>query len=649
MRGFSPVAALQELLEECRVFVDGASEGTGFFVAPGFVVSCAHVAGGEAGLPVRVRWCGRDHEGVVRAASADTPDRGGVLYAFPDLAVVELLEPPDGHPCVWLDMAGPAQGTALTAVGFTDTLEADAAAPRRVMLTAGGRTAQAGGQLLELVAGEINPGLSGGPVLDHAGTGVCAVVKATRREETTMGGYAVPVDALRLIDPQVYRTVIENHDRFHRTDPRWHTLSDRVEQDLFGKVSAERTDDRCFLGLLAALPDPQDTAGSHSSAFLAAAAPGTQLPDRPLLTRRDVYTELTARLDPPPGELPYELAYCADLAREAQRAPAAPSGAVAALRDQVLIAAGRLGLGAAVQTRLAGEGDSVRRPSVIGRVRHSLRDRSLYHVMTWRYRSPHDIVPGTPESAALPLREALALLSGLLARQVELIGDTARRRGLVELILPREILDEDFAAWKLWPDVGYWSLGRKYDLVVRPLERHEAPHLHAAWEERWRHLEGKRVGEALVCVCGRDRQRQAALDATFNNDPALAALALAGSPDRPPVADAYTVALTSGVPMMLWRRGSAPGPSVCGSPCGIPGRDTCPDAAFLTRARESLAATARDEVPDRICKLRNDAEIEAEGEDHIGEHVVVLWDDPSRLIPRTSLVPAPTVEEGQTR
>ncbi|MFI7300243.1 trypsin-like peptidase domain-containing protein [Streptomyces sp. NPDC050121] len=645
MRGFDPLAALQELLENCRVFVEGTTDGTGFFVAPGFVVSCAHVAGVEAGLPALVRWNGQDYEAVVVAASADTPDRTSALYAFPDLAVVQLLDPPAGHPCVWLDMARPLQGSELTAVGFADTLQA-AAAPRRVRLISGGRTAQAGGQLMELVDGEINPGLSGGPVLNHTSAGVCAAVKATRLEDTTMGGFGVPLDSLRLLDPEVYRTVIERHDRFHQSDPRWRMLSDRVEQVPVGEVS-EAAFDRHFLGLLAALPGSHDADRSHSAAFLAVAAPGTPLPERPLLTHRDVYVELTALLPPPDGELPYELAFCADLARELAMAPSDASDRVTALRDQVLIAAGRLRLGDAVRARLAGNGVPARRPSVIGRVRHSLRDRSLYHIMVWRFRSPHDIVPCASESSALPLQEALVLLSDLLAQQIDLMADHPQRRGLIELILPREVLDEDFADWRLWPEVGYWSLGRKCDLVVRPLERHEAPHLHRVWEERWRHLEGKRVGEALVCVCGRDRQRQAALDAMFNNDPTLAALALAGTPRQRPVAEAYMVALTSGVPMMLWRRGSMPGPPTCGSPCGIPGRDACPDAGFLTRAREFLSDTLRDDVPDRVCVLRNDAEIEAEDDGHIGEHLVLLWDDPSRRIPRTPLVPAAPVEEGQ--
>ncbi|WP_326816203.1 hypothetical protein OIE61_44265 [Streptomyces sp. NBC_01762] len=645
MRGFSPISALQELLEHCRVFVQGVTDGTGFFAAPGFVFSCAHVAGGEPGLPARVRWCGNDYEAVVRAASADITSENGSLYAFPDLAVLELLEPPTGHPCVWLDMEPPQQGTDVTAVGFADTLETYAASPRRAKLTTGGRTDLHGHPLLELVNGEINTGLSGGPVLSHRSGGVCAVVKATRLEDTAMGGFGVPIDALRLLDAEVYRTVIREHDRFHKADGRWHTLSDQVEAGGPGAVSLERAADRDFLGLLAALPD---SGGSHTAAFLTAAAPGTPLPERPILTHRDVYTELAGRMPAPSGELPYELAFCVDLARELSRPTGAVSDPVVRLRDRVLITAGQLKLGEAVQQRLEGDTAPALRPSVIGKVRRSLRDRNLYHVMVWRYRSPQDIVPGAPESSALPLRTALARLADLLPQQIKLMGETARP-GLIELILPREALDEDFADWQLWPEFKYWSLGRKHDLVVRPLERHEAPNLHPVWEQRWRHLESKPVGETLVCVCGRDRQRQAALDATFNNDPAMAALALAGSPRSAPVGDAYLVALTSGVPMMVWRRGSEPRPLASGNKCGIPGRDACPDDAFLIKAREALSDTARDEVPEKICKLRNDAVIDGACGEHVGEQVVLLWDDPSRRIPRTPLVPAAPAEEGPTR
>ncbi|MFJ5557914.1 trypsin-like peptidase domain-containing protein [Streptomyces sp. NPDC093250] len=630
------------------MFVHGLREGSGFFVAPGFVVSCAHVAGAQPEERVTLRWRGDDYEAVICAASEEAVGAGWSLWPYPDLAILELVEPPEGHPCVWLDGSLPETDTPLTAVGFTDTLESYTASERRAQLTSGGRTALQGHPMLEIVAGEINLGLSGGPVLSHASGGVCAVVKATRQEDSAMGGFGTPVDALRCLDPEVYSRVIRAHDRFHQADNRWHRLSDRVETDSSEAPSdyLSRAEDRQFLDLLATMPSDQlDGQGTHTAAFLAAAAPGTQPPDRPLVAHRDVYAELAARMLPEDCGLPYQLAYCADLAREAD-AGAGGSDISRKLHNQVLIAAGRLQLGQEALLRLANDPSLGTRPSVIGMMRHSLRDRSLYHVMVWRYRSQLDIVPAAPESPGLPLQEGLEHLAQLLTEQIDVMGGMSKP-GLIELILPSEVLDEDFADWKLWPSSSYSTLGRKQQVVVRPLERHETPHLHHAWEQRWQQLENKPVGEALVCVCGRDRQQQATLDATFNNDPTLAALALAGSPRSGPVAQAYEVAVASGVPVMMWLRGADPSPPCGDRPCGIPGRDTCPDHGFLAQARRTLADTERDALPERICALRNAALTDDPCADHIGERVVMLWDDPGRRVPRKSLAPAASAEEGR--
>ncbi len=92
---------LQRLLTECRVFVDGESTGSGFFVAPGLVVSCAHVAGARVGSHITVTWQERSYEGIVLAAS-EPYSYGMALWPFPDLAVVELVDPPRNIPaCFW--------------------------------------------------------------------------------------------------------------------------------------------------------------------------------------------------------------------------------------------------------------------------------------------------------------------------------------------------------------------------------------------------------------------------------------------------------------------------------------------------------------------------------------------------------------------
>ncbi|NUS13888.1 MAG: hypothetical protein HOY69_21185, partial [Streptomyces sp.] len=320
------------------------------------------------------------------------------------------------------------------------------------------------------------------------------------------------------------------------------------------------------------------------------------------------------------------------------------AGAARDVRDEVLITAGRLGLGEAARQRLADGPAAAGRPSVIGRIRHSLRDRHRYHVMVWRYRSARDIVPAAAESEALPLADAVDRLAAVLPGQIELMGGVGRP-GLVELILPEEALDEGFAELSLWPRFPWFSLGRKQHLVVRPLERHEEPALHAAWAERWRRLDGRPVSESVVCVCGRDDQHQAALGASFDSDPGLAALALAGSPrSAAPVADAYKVAVASGVPMMLWQRGSPACPRADGGVCGVPGQGACPGGGFLAELCAGLTGTGRDDLPERVTRMRNDARKAPPGGGGLGGEIVLLWDDPHRLIPQPPLAPA---EEGQ--
>ncbi|MEU6955795.1 trypsin-like peptidase domain-containing protein [Streptomyces sp. NPDC045714] len=639
---------LQRLLTECRVFVDGESTGSGFFVAPGLVVSCAHVAGAGVGGRVIVKWQGRSYVGIVLSAS-EPPSYGMSLWPFPDLAVVELLDSPQGHPCVLLDPQLPWDESSVTAAGYTSVLD-DTPAPRKVVLTVRGDTGYQNGELLELHGGEVNRGLSGGPVLSHVSGAVCALVKATRAEGTNLGGYGVSLSALRLLDPQVYVRLITAHDAFHDGDSRWSGLSDRITADRqandpenwsVGQLTDPET--RRFHRLLSDLSTACPGQGTHLESFLAAAPPGTSPPQEPPLTHRDVFTELAALMPPADGGLPPTLAYCADLFREGKDAPAL----LGDIHDQVLIAAGRLGLGEHARSRLAGAQGEDHLPSVIGRLRHSARDHTLYRVMAWRHVAPDRFVPAGPESEGLALPEALDLLAETLAAEIDLMGGISRP-GLIELILPHELIDEDFADWTLWPDSQYSTLGRKQQVVVRPLERHENTGLRHAWQQRWERLAEKTVDEVLVCVCGRGKQRQVALDATFNTNPSLSALVLAGSPRSEPVRQAYQVAVASGVPLMLWSRGAEPAQHHDLRPCGIPLQDLCPASAFFTQMRTTLEGAQRDDVPARICALRNAAAIE-DTTDHIGERVVVLWDDPLRQVPRTRLAPVSRAEEGTTQ
>jgi hypothetical protein len=89
--------------------VDGAVCGTGFFVAPGWVLSAAHVVGDADRVRVvpDVSVSDRPVDAVVVARSG-APD-GTALWPYPDLALLRLAEAVN-HPCVWLHPGDPVEG-----------------------------------------------------------------------------------------------------------------------------------------------------------------------------------------------------------------------------------------------------------------------------------------------------------------------------------------------------------------------------------------------------------------------------------------------------------------------------------------------------------------------------------------------------------
>src|SRR3954452_4135399 len=110
---------LWKLLRNVTVQVVGDKLGTGFFVAPGFVLTCSHLVT-CAGQRVSIRWGGRVLLATVRYASSGV---AGDRSDYPDLAVVELEEALPGQPCAWLDFRRPINGTMLTIVGFADEVD----------------------------------------------------------------------------------------------------------------------------------------------------------------------------------------------------------------------------------------------------------------------------------------------------------------------------------------------------------------------------------------------------------------------------------------------------------------------------------------------------------------------------------------------
>ncbi|MEV8531050.1 trypsin-like peptidase domain-containing protein [Streptomyces sp. NPDC051211] len=343
----------------------GNTWGSGFFIAPGWVLTCAHVVGEGGGGSVRLT--GREI-GITFAAGddgstgtvagrvecvlpeADGLPRPGGLWPLPDLALVRVLAPVS-HACVWLSDRPRPRFEEVAYFGCTDEMGHPEITGRSTRLRGAlGRQAA-----LRLGAeDEVEAGMSGGPVVDLVRGEVVGVVKA--RRQGGGGGLAVAITQLRDLPmggrgrTGLYRRVMQGHDLHHydqhmsdlNTRRTWTDVQEELpaERELFGGrqrlTAAERT---TLCGLLAELPPP---ASSEAVQLLVEAARGE---DRdPALKAPLTWRDGLGLLYDPPGvvsEAAAMLRYATDVSTADHREPPSP-GADEELWDWVRGTAERL-------------------------------------------------------------------------------------------------------------------------------------------------------------------------------------------------------------------------------------------------------------------------------------------------------------------
>ena len=257
------------LLRECVVRIDDAEgfSGTGFFVSPGRVVTCAHVIRGARNLSVT--WQGRPPVSATSAKASPPLESvtGGGLYPLPDLAVIDLGAEAEawGHPCVCLSAGPPVLGTTgsgLYLEGYTEEFKADFPALTGASTEFEAEVREGGHVLFKFKRGQVRPGYSGSPLLDRRAGAVVGIVDASRNVDTDLGGFAVPVAELIA----AFADMAAANREFHRGDRRWEVAleAERVRAD-------ERAGNRGRLGLHSAVlrpPKPQaDTQISAAALF----------------------------------------------------------------------------------------------------------------------------------------------------------------------------------------------------------------------------------------------------------------------------------------------------------------------------------------------------------------------------------------------
>lgn len=201
---------LDDLLQRCTVRIGSVrAGGTGFFVAPGQVLTCAHVVEAEQaqGVLVKVWWQGKAFDADIRAFRPNP---------YPDVALLSL-ELTD-HPCVWLDTAVQV-GDLLSSYGYPEKYR-ELGSGDSASFSYEGSTHEHGNEFLKLKAGQAVQGLSGAPVLNRRTGGVCGIIKSTRDAGSDLGGRAVPTSIIL----GTFGDLGDKQEAFHQRDGRWLAL-----------------------------------------------------------------------------------------------------------------------------------------------------------------------------------------------------------------------------------------------------------------------------------------------------------------------------------------------------------------------------------------------------------------------------------------
>ncbi len=201
---------ITELLRQCTVqLVVQNSKGSGFFVAPGLVLTCAHVVkdAQEKQGDVNVFWQNEKNcKADIKAYAPET-----------DLALISVYY--KTHPCVYLD-TNVEIGDTLYSYGYPGESRAYGNYSKGDSLTIEYEGPSDNPFLLKLKRGQIVPGFSGSPALNLRTSGVCGVLSLTRGDRGDLGGRAIPVSTVL----SEFSNIAQEQQLFHKVNKQWKAI-----------------------------------------------------------------------------------------------------------------------------------------------------------------------------------------------------------------------------------------------------------------------------------------------------------------------------------------------------------------------------------------------------------------------------------------
>lgn len=195
--------ALYQLFKDCTVKLESRnSRGTGFFVATGKILTCAHVVQDITQQKIQAIW--KDKTLEIHNVE---------LYDDVDLALLHVDY--ISHPCVYLD-SETLPGDDFYSYGYPDEIQKRNGSSLRVEYEG-----TADDEKLLIIKGEnVRPGFSGAPLLNQRTLKVCGLIKSEKLLETgrvlrALGGYAIPLDEILRYYPSLEEENHSFHEQIH--------------------------------------------------------------------------------------------------------------------------------------------------------------------------------------------------------------------------------------------------------------------------------------------------------------------------------------------------------------------------------------------------------------------------------------------------
>lgn len=178
-----------DYLQQCTVRLNlGESQGTGFFVAPGLILTCAHVVEYAESNAIDVFW---------KANNQTYQAKIKTLLEYPlDVALLQLDGDIPQHSCVSFDEREPKINQELYIFGYPKGEGINYSEGDSATFKYEGESFKKTVLLYKLKEGQLIDGFSGSPLLNLGTEKVCGMVNISRDTSSDLGGRAVSLKVI---------------------------------------------------------------------------------------------------------------------------------------------------------------------------------------------------------------------------------------------------------------------------------------------------------------------------------------------------------------------------------------------------------------------------------------------------------------------